>query len=156
MNSTSDTPLKRFSAFWLALALFVLFGLIALVFATLPSEDEATAADKANAERRLAILATVNEIQAEGLAPSESENTKQVPPREAFEVVALQLLNKKPVAVRDERQRDPAAASAESAQEPEESDATAVEPAASPSASETEPAETQPADEQDQPSDSPA
>jgi hypothetical protein len=36
----------------------------------------------------------------------------QVPPEEAFEAVAKKLLAKKPVAVREERHRDPALAAA--------------------------------------------
>lgn len=125
MTTTSDTPLKRFSAFWLTLGLFFLFGLAALVFGVLTSaEDEASAADQANAERRLAILDLVNEEQAKGLAPLETETARQVPPQEAFAVVAKKLLSQKPVAVRDERQIDPAVAAAANAATAEAQDTT--------------------------------
>lgn len=167
MTPISDTPLKRFSAFWLTLGLFFLFGLAALVFGTLAGDsDEASAADEANAERRLAILETVNEEQAKNLAPLEAEDSKQVPPAEAFKMVSKQLLTRKPVAVKDERQRDPAiAAAASAATEPageetpskEKTEDSSKKPASdSPSERDAQQPAGSPATEQPQPTDSPA
>lgn len=107
MSSSADTPLKRFGAFWLTIALFLGFGIATLFLVPLFGQDEVTEADKVDAERRLAIKAQVEEAQAQGLALVKGETTAQVPPSEIFGKVAKSLVSTKPVAVKEERHRDP-------------------------------------------------
>lgn len=129
MSATNDTPLKRFTAFWVVLGAFLLFGILALLLAPLANTSEVTAADAAGAERRLAVRALVEEEQAKNLARTESGGQLQVPPAEVFSFVGAKLASAKPAAVKDEKFRDPAAVAAEAAAEAPAEEATPAETA---------------------------
>ncbi|MBK1834898.1 hypothetical protein [Roseibacillus ishigakijimensis] len=105
MSAPTDTPLKRFTAFWVTLGAFLLFGIIALIFAPMSNSDDATAADEAGAARRQAVREAVDAAQAEKLAFVEGEETAQVPPSRIFAQVGAKLAASKPAAVKTEAQK---------------------------------------------------
>ncbi|GHC58413.1 hypothetical protein [Roseibacillus persicicus] len=148
MSATNDTPLKRFTAFWVVLGAFLLFGIIALILAPLTNTPEVTAADEAGATRRLAIRELVEEEQAKNLAMVENGDKIQAPPAEIFGKVGAQLASIKPQAVKEDRFRDPALVAEEAPAEQEDaSDAPAATETAAPAESEAAP---EPADSSDQ------
>jgi mono/diheme cytochrome c family protein len=102
MSSTSDNPLLRFAAFWWALGVFMLFGVILLVIKfSAGSAGKADPLEEAAAARRLEIRQTVTDAQKAALAYKEIEKGKvvQVPPHDVFGLVGRELLASKPVAV---------------------------------------------------------
>lgn len=115
MPATNDTPLKRFTAFWLVLGAFLLFGIIALILAPLANTSEVTAADEEGAKRRLAIRETVDAEQAKNLSRSEAGDKLQVPPAEIFSFVGAKLASAKPKVMKNDLYRDPATVQAEAA-----------------------------------------
>lgn len=141
----NDTPLKRFTAFWVVLGAFLLFGIIALILAPLANTSEVTAADEAGAERRLAIREAVDAEQAKNLSRSENGDKLQVPPAEVFSLVGSQLAGTKPTTMKNDLYRDPAAGVAEEQEAPaEEAPAEAAAPTQAPEpAQESKPAETE-------------
>ncbi len=68
-----DTPMRRFSSFWLGLALFGVFGLVSAV--SYWTIDSAPDVEDANAQKRLEVKAKVAEAQA-ALLPSEESVQK--------------------------------------------------------------------------------
>lgn len=107
MTAKNDTPLKRFTAFWVVLALFALFGVLALIVGLLSKSPEMTAADKAGSDRRLAIRAEVDAAQAANLKLVENGTSIQAPPELIFASFGSKLAQSKPQAVKEERHRDP-------------------------------------------------
>lgn len=107
MTSKNDTPLKRFTAFWVVLGLFALFGILALLVGLVSSSPEVSAADKAGAIRRLAVRAEVDSAQAENLRLVESADAVQAPPEMIFASFGAKLVQTTPQAVKEERHRDP-------------------------------------------------
>lgn len=69
MDSPHDTPLKRFSAFWIGLLILALFAIIGLVFAIF-DKNGTSDMEKAAAEGRLEIHERVNKEQAAELDPA--------------------------------------------------------------------------------------
>ena len=113
MSKTTDTPLKRFTAFWVMLGAFLLFGILTLIIFPFGKTDEVSPADEASAKRRLSIRYTVEEEQAKNLARVESGDKVQVPPAEIFSLVGSQLTETKPKPFQDEKYKDPAVLKAE-------------------------------------------
>ncbi len=102
MSSSSDNPLLRFAAFWWALGVFMLFGVILLVLKfTSGSAGKADPLEEAAAARRYEIRQTVTAAQEAALGYKEVEKGKvvQVRPQDVFELVGQELLAAKPVAV---------------------------------------------------------
>ena len=119
MTATKDTPLKRFSAFWLVLGLFALFGVLAFIVGLSSQVDEETPADKAGAERRLAVRAEVDAAQAANLAYKEAGSSVQAEPSQIFASLGKRLAASKPEAVKEDRHRDPSAPSEETSADEE-------------------------------------
>ena len=107
MTATKDTPLKRFTAFWVVLGLFALFGILAFIVGLSSKTPELTAADKAGAERRLAVRAEVDAAQAANLAYKEEGASVQAAPSQIFASFGKKLAASKPSAVKEDRHRDP-------------------------------------------------
>lgn len=107
MTSKNDTPLKRFTAFWVVLGLFALFGILALLVGLVSSGPKVSPADQAGATRRLAVRAEVDSAQAANLQLVESAESVQAPPELIFASLGAKLAQSKPEAVKEERHRDP-------------------------------------------------
>jgi len=89
MGSGNDNPLKRFSSFWLGLALFGAFGLASLVLGigfTKPGEDSF---DRINEKRRTAIKSEIEKAHAGALEAVEG----------SFSTVGTQFLETAPSGV---------------------------------------------------------
>jgi len=86
-----DTPLRRFSSFWLGLAIFGLFGLVSA--AVVCWSGKSTGVEQVLKEQRLDIKETVAENQASLLEKKELEKgkTQQVPPAEVFNRIGGEL-----------------------------------------------------------------
>lgn len=107
MSSSSDNPFVRFTAFWWALGVFSLFGVLLLVAKLFTSDtEEANPLEEAAAVKRYETRAAVDAAQAAGLGYKEVEKGKvvQVPPAVVFSHVGETLLAKKPEAVRQDTQ----------------------------------------------------
>lgn len=107
MSSSSDNPFVRFTAFWWALGVFSLFGVILLVmklFTSGPSDTNPL--EEAAAVKRYETRSAVDAAQAAALGYKEVEKGKtvQVPPSVAFEHVGKTLLSAKPEAVKQDTQ----------------------------------------------------
>lgn len=102
MSSSSDNPFVRFTAFWWALGVFSLFGVLLLVIKLFTSDtEEANPLEEAAAVKRYETRATVDAAQAAGLGYKEVEKGKvvQVPPPVVFDHVGQALLATKPTPV---------------------------------------------------------
>lgn len=102
MSSSSDNPFVRFTAFWWAIGVFSLFGVLLLVTKLFTSDtEEANPLEEAAAAKRYETRAAVDAAQAAGLGYKEVEKGKvvQVPPSVAFEHVGKALLASKPAPV---------------------------------------------------------
>jgi mono/diheme cytochrome c family protein len=102
MSSSSDNPFVRFTAFWWALGVFSLFGVLLLVTKLFTSDtEEANPLEEAAAVKRYETRATVDAAQAAGLGYKEVEKGKvvQVPPPVVFDHVGQALLATKPTPV---------------------------------------------------------
>ena len=141
MSATNDTPLKRFTAFWVVLGAFLLFGIIALILAPLANTSEVTAVDKAGAESRLAVREVVDAEQAKNLSRVENGDKLQVPPSEVFSLVGAKLVSSKPVAMKKDLFRDPAILKAEAASKAAAEDSNALTPQAPTPETTSEPAD---------------
>lgn len=107
MSSSSDNPFVRFTAFWWALGVFSLFGVILLVMKLFTSGSSGTdPLEEAAAVKRYETRSAVDAAQAAALGYKEVEKGKtvQVPPSVAFEHVGKTLLGSKPVAVETDAQ----------------------------------------------------
>lgn len=148
MSAPNDTPLKRFTAFWVVLGAFLLFGLIALILAPFANTSEVTAADEAGATRRLAVRELVEEEQAKNLVFVEQGDKVQAPPAEIFAMVGAKLASTQPQPMKEDRFRDPALVAEEAAEAPaeeapaEEVPSVEAPPAQVPAAPATPPAAT--------------
>lgn len=133
MPATNDTPIKRFTAFWVVMGAFLLFGIIALILAPLTNTSEVTAADEAGAKRRLAVRELVDAEQVKNLSRVENGDKLQVAPAEIFSLVGAKLASTKPAAMKNEMFRDPASVEAEEpakeVSSPESVDSAKVVPA---------------------------
>lgn len=101
MSSTSDNPLVRFAAFWWALGVFSLFGVILLALKLFSgSGDAPDPLEEAAAVKRYDARSAVDAAQAANLGYKEVEKGKvvQVPPADVFALVGKDLLAA-PVAV---------------------------------------------------------
>lgn len=102
MSSTSDNPLTRFSAFFWALGVFSLFGVIVLALKLFSADTTGrNPLEEAAAAKRYEVRATVDAAQKAGLAYKEVEKGKvvQVPPHDVFAHVGSTLVSQKPAAV---------------------------------------------------------
>ena len=131
MSSSSDNPFVRFTAFWWALGVFSLFGVILLVmklFTSGPSDTNPL--EEAAAVKRYETRSAVDTAQAAALGYKEVEKGKtvQVPPSVAFEHVGKTLLSAKPEAVKQDTQIVPGGIVAE-AKAAEKGPDAAVDPA---------------------------
>ena len=102
MSSSSDNPFVRFTAFWWALGVFSLFGVLLLVAKLFTGDtEESNPLEEAAASKRYETRAAVDAAQSAGLGYKEVEKGKivQVPPAVVFEHVGKALLEKKPAPV---------------------------------------------------------
>jgi mono/diheme cytochrome c family protein len=107
MSSTSDNPLTRFSAFFWALGVFSLFGVIVLALKLFSSDtSERDPLEEAAAAKRKEIRQTIDDAQATGFAYKEVEKGKvvQVPPHDVFAHLGQALLADKPAPVKQDAQ----------------------------------------------------
>jgi mono/diheme cytochrome c family protein len=107
MSSTSDNPLSRFSAFFWALGVFSLFGVIVLALKLFSSDtSERNPLEEAAAAKRYEVRAAVDAAQNAGLAYKEVEKGKvvQVPPHDVFAHLGSSLVSQKPAAVENDAQ----------------------------------------------------
>jgi mono/diheme cytochrome c family protein len=107
MSSTSDNPLTRFSAFFWALGVFSLFGVIVLALKLLSADTTGhNPLEEAAAAKRYEVRAAVDAAQKAGLAYKEVEKGKvvQVPPHDAFAHMGETLVSQKPAAVENDAQ----------------------------------------------------
>jgi len=107
MSSSSDNPFVRFTAFWWALGVFSLFGVILLVAKLFTSNTEETnPLEEAAASKRYETRGAVDASQAAALGYKEVEKDKfvQVPPSVVFDQVGKALLEGKPTAVEKDTQ----------------------------------------------------
>jgi mono/diheme cytochrome c family protein len=107
MSSTSDNPLTRFSAFFWALGVFSLFGVIVLALKLFSSDtSERNPLEEAAAAKRYEVRSAVDAAQKAGLAYKEVEKGKvvQVPPHDVFAHVGSTLVSQKPVAIQKPEQ----------------------------------------------------
>ncbi|QJE97416.1 c-type cytochrome [Luteolibacter luteus] len=107
MSSSSDNPFVRFTAFWWALGVFSLFGVLLLVTKLFTSDtEESNPLEEAAAAKRYEMRTTVDAAQAAGLGYKEVEKGKvvQVPPTVVFKHVGETLLAGKPEAVKQDTQ----------------------------------------------------
>ncbi|MBK1831704.1 c-type cytochrome [Verrucomicrobiaceae bacterium R5-34] len=86
-----DTPLRRFSTFWLGLAVFGLFGLLSAIVVCWSGSS--TGVEQVLKEQRLDVKETVAENQATMLERKvlEEGKTEQVPPSEVFDDISADL-----------------------------------------------------------------
>jgi mono/diheme cytochrome c family protein len=99
MSSTSDNPLTRFSAFFWALGVFSLFGVIVLALKLFSSDtSERNPLEETAAAKRYEVRKTVDEAQKAGLGYKEVEKGKvvQVPPHDVFAHLGSSLVSQKP------------------------------------------------------------
>jgi mono/diheme cytochrome c family protein len=99
MSSTSDNPLTRFSAFFWALGVFSLFGVIVLALKLFSADtSERNPLEEAAAAKRYELRQTVDAAQAAGFAYKEVEKGKvvQVPPHDVFAHLGQSLISEKP------------------------------------------------------------
>jgi mono/diheme cytochrome c family protein len=102
MSSSSDNPLVRFAAFWWALGVFMLFGVILLAIKLFGgSGDKPNPLEEAAAAARYETRATVEAAQKAAFGYKEVEKGKivQVHPHDVFPLLGKSLLADKPVAV---------------------------------------------------------
>ena len=102
MSSSSDNPLTRFSAFFWALGVFSLFGVIVLALKLFSSDtSERDPLEETAAEKRYEARKAVDEAQAAGFAYKDVEPGKvvQVPPHDVFAHLGKSLVSEKPVAI---------------------------------------------------------
>ena len=107
MSSTSDNPLTRFSAFFWALGVFSLFGVIVLALKLFSSDTTGSnPLEEAAAAKRYEVRSAVDAAQKAGLAYKEVEKGKvvQVPPHDVFAHVGSTLVSQKPAAVENDAQ----------------------------------------------------
>ncbi|RYD64107.1 MAG: cytochrome c [Verrucomicrobiaceae bacterium] len=107
MSSTSDNPLSRFSAFFWALGVFSLFGVIVLALKLFSSDtSENNPLEEAAAAKRYEVRTAVDEAQKAGFAYKEVEKGKtvQVPPHDVFAHLGETLVSQKPAAVQNDAQ----------------------------------------------------
>jgi mono/diheme cytochrome c family protein len=107
MSSSSDNPFVRFTAFWWALGVFSLFGVLLLVTKLFTSNtEESNPLEEAAAAKRYETRGAVDAAQSAALGYKEVEKGKivQVPPSVAFEHVGKALLASKPGAVTQDTQ----------------------------------------------------
>lgn len=115
MSSSSDNPFVRFTAFWWALGVFSLFGVLLLVTKLFTSDtEESNPLEEAAAAKRYEMRTTVDAAQAAGLGYKEVEKGKvvQVPPTVVFKHVGETLLAGKPAPVKQDTQLIPGSPSA--------------------------------------------
>lgn len=102
MSSTSDNPLSRLSAFFWAVGVFSLFGVIVLALKLFSSDtSEHNPLEEAAAAKRYEVRATVDEAQKAGFGYKEVEKGKtvQVPPHDVFAHLGETLVSQKPAGV---------------------------------------------------------
>jgi mono/diheme cytochrome c family protein len=102
MSSSSDNPLVRFAAFWWALGVLSLFGLILLGIRLFTgASDQPNALEEAAAAKRYEVRQAVEAAQDAAFAYKEVEAGKfvQVPPHDVFAHLGEGLLSAKPTAV---------------------------------------------------------
>lgn len=87
MDHTRDNPLKRFTAFWVALLLVTAFGIACLIVGPFTS-SKGDAATEAAADERRAVRTKVDSAQSNALNEAALEK--------AFESNAKSLLTSKP------------------------------------------------------------
>ncbi|MCW1885411.1 cytochrome c [Luteolibacter flavescens] len=107
MSSTSDNPLARFSAFFWAVGVFSLFGVIVLALKLFSSDtSEHNPLEEEAAKARYEFRKTTDEAQAAGFAYKEVEKGKtvQVPPHDIFAHLGESLVSQKPAPVKDDAQ----------------------------------------------------
>ena len=107
MSSTSDNPLSRFSAFFWALGVFSLFGVIVLALKLFSSDtSERNPLEEAAAAKRYEVRKAVDDAQKAGFAYKEVEKGKvvQVPPHDVFAHLGSALVSQKPAAVQNDAQ----------------------------------------------------
>ena len=107
MSSSSDNPFVRFTAFWWALGVFSLFGVLLLVMKLFTSNtEESNPLEEAAAAKRYETRGAVDAAQTAALGYKEVEKGKvvQVPPSVGFEHVGKALLSATPVAVKQDTQ----------------------------------------------------
>lgn len=95
MSSSSDNPLVRFAAFWWALGVFSLFGVILIAIKLFTgNSDTVDPLEEAAAAKRYEVRAVVDAAQAAAFDYKEVEKGKvvQVPPTDVFELVGKELL----------------------------------------------------------------
>lgn len=96
MDTASDNPLRRFTSFWLGLAIFLAFAIVVLLLGPLLSGDSGDSMYEAAAERRLETKADLMRQQAEVLPAAKVEA--------AFSKVGPELLATEIAAVEDPTQ----------------------------------------------------
>ena len=107
MSSNSDNPLSRFSAFFWALGVFSLFGVIVLALKLFSSDtSERNPLEEAAATKRYEVRQTVDAAQSAGFAYKEVEKGKtvQVPPHDVFAQLGSSLVSQKPAGVVNDAQ----------------------------------------------------
>jgi mono/diheme cytochrome c family protein len=99
MSSTSDNPLTRFSAFFWALGVFSLFGVIVLALKLFSADtSERDPLEEAAAAKRHEVRKTIDDAQAAAFGYKEVEAGKvvQVPPHDEFAHLGQSLVSEKP------------------------------------------------------------
>ncbi|MCW1926021.1 cytochrome c [Luteolibacter arcticus] len=102
MSSSSDNPLTRFSAFFWALGVFSLFGVIVLALKLFSSDtSESNPLEEEAAVKRYELRKATDEAQAAGFAYKEVEKGKvvQVPPHDVFAHLGETLVSQKAAAI---------------------------------------------------------
>lgn len=107
MSSTSDNPLSRFSAFFWALGVFSLFGVIVLALKLFSSDtSESNPFEEEAAAKRHEIRKTIDEAQIAAFQYKEVEAGKvvQVPPHDVFALVGEGIVGAAAAPVADDTQ----------------------------------------------------
>lgn len=107
MSSSSDNPLTRFSAFFWALGVFSLFGVIVLALKLFSADtSERNPLEEAAAAKRYEVRRKIDEAQAAAFQYKEVEKGKvvQVPPQDVFAQLGQSLVSQKPAAVEADAQ----------------------------------------------------
>ena len=95
MDTASDNPFRRFTSFWLGLAIFFAFAILCLLLSPLLSGKKEMTVDRAAAERRSAIKQQMLEAQA-AVLPVDVESV--------YAKAGTELIASKPAAVEDAAQ----------------------------------------------------
>ena len=130
MSSSSDNPLTRFSAFFWAVGVFSLFGVIVLALKLFSSDTaEHNPLEEAAAAKRYEVRKTVDAAQGAGFGYKEVEKGKvvQVPPHDVFAHVGKSLVSQKPAAIQTDAQIVPGGIAFEKKQGEQGPDMSAVD-----------------------------